>query len=500
MYYPDFEDFVKKAQEGNLIPVYREILADLETPVSAFMKIDGGEYSFLLESVIGGEKWARYCFLGSNPTIIFQSKGNEVKIIKDGQREEVIKLEKDSDPLHYLKEIMSQYKPVPVQGLPRFYGGAVGYLGYDMVRFFERLPDQTQDDLCIPDSVFMLTDSLLIFDHMAQKIKVVHNVHLADQSPEEGYAEAIERIDGIISQLVKPLPESTIRAKGLGQKSLPISSIDSTFDQKDFQEAVVKAKEYVKSGDIIQVVLAQRLKFPVKVSPFNIYRALRTINPSPYMFYLQLDNLKLIGSSPEILVRQEGSLTELRPIAGTRPRGKTEEEDGQLAQDLLRDPKERAEHIMLVDLGRNDVGRIAKTGTVKVDQLMVIEKYSHVMHIVSNVRGEKRDDKDCYDVIRACFPAGTVSGAPKIRAMEIIEELEPTKRGPYAGAVGYFSFSGNMDTCITIRTLVIKEGIGYLGVGAGIVMDSEPANEYAETMNKAKALLLAVEKAAEIGG
>jgi len=499
MYYPDLKEFIEKSRQGNLIPVYREILADLETPVSAFMKIDQGEYSFLLESVIGGEKWARYCFLGSNPQIIFQSKGRRIKIIRsDGQEEERC-LRGDKDPLDHLKEMMSQYRPVSIQGLPRFFGGAVGYLGYDMVRFFERLPDQTIDDLQLPDAIFMLTDSLLIFDHMAQKIKVVHNVHLKGQDPRKGYQEAIERIDHLISLLGKPLTRSSSEATRQSPRPMPISNLDSSFDRNGFQEAVLKAKEYVKRGDIIQVVLAQRLKFPINVAPFSIYRALRTINPSPYMFYLKLGNLKMVGSSPEILVRQEGSLTELRPIAGTRPRGETEEEDRRLAQELLGDPKERAEHIMLVDLGRNDIGRIAKMGKVVVDQLMVIEKYSHVMHIVSNIRGEKRDDKDCYDVIRACFPAGTVSGAPKIRAMEIIEELEPIKRGPYAGAVGYFSFSGNMDTCITIRTLVIKEGIGYLGVGAGIVMDSEPANEYDETMNKAKALLLAVEKAAEIG-
>ena len=494
MYYPNFDDFVKKAKQGNLIPVYREILADLETPVSAFLKIDEGDYSFLLESVEGGEKWARYCFLGSRPKIIFTSKGNQIKIVRDGK---IVKHEEVPDPLDCLRELMAEYKAVPDEGLPRFFGGAVGYLSYDMVRFFERLPDQTLDDLNLDDAIFLLTDSILIFDNVAQKIKIVHNVHLTDQVPKQAYQEAIARIEQIISRLKKPIPNEKIKQPVPSSLTKKLQ-LDSTFSRSEYQKAVLKAKEYIKAGDIIQVVPAQRLKIPININTLNIYRALRTINPSPYMFYLKLGNVNLIGSSPEILVRQEGALTELRPIAGTRPRGKTEEEDRALAQELLQDPKERAEHIMLVDLGRNDVGRIAKMGTVEVDQLMIIEKYSHVMHIVSNVRGIKRDDKDCFDVIRACFPAGTVSGAPKIRAMEIIEELEPVKRGPYAGAVGYFSFTGNMDTCIAIRTLVVKDGIGYLGVGGGVVADSEPDKEYEETMNKAKALLLAVEKAAEI--
>jgi anthranilate synthase component 1 len=392
---------------------------------------------------------------------------------------------------------MSQYKVVPEERLPRFFGGAVGYLSYDMVRFFEQLPDQTADDLDLCDALLLITDSILIFDNVAQKIKIVHNAHLLDQEPKQVYQQAVERIEQIISRLKRPIPKERMNTRKLPGTPKTLQ-IDSNFSPDDFQKAVLKAKEYVKKGDIIQVVLAQRLQFAVNVNPFNIYRALRTINPSPYMYYLKLGNINLIGTSPEILVRQEGPLTEVRPIAGTRPRGKTEQEDKQLAHELLQDPKERAEHIMLVDLGRNDVGRIAKIGTVEVDQLMIIEKYSHVMHIVSNVKGIKQDDKDSYDVIRACFPAGTVSGAPKIRAMEIIEQLEPVKRGPYAGAVGYFSFTGNMDTCITIRTLVIKDGIGYLGVGAGIVADSEPDKEYEETMNKARALLLAVERSKEI--
>lgn len=507
-YYPPFEDFVQKAREGNLIPVYREILADLETPVSAFLKIDQGEYSFLLESVEGGEKWGRYCFLGNSPRVIFRAKGKRVEVWEGGRLQ---KEREVSDPLEALKELLAGYRPVVSEGLPRFFGGAVGYLGYDMVRFFEELPDLTEDDLNLEDALFILTDNLLIFDNMNHKIKIVHNVFLRDEDLAASYGEAIERIEETISLLKRPLDVRKSLQKGrLGAvpylanfqsrtegKDIQSSALSTQSSLKVFQEAIVQAKEYIQAGEIIQVVLSQRLQMSIACDPFDIYRALRTINPSPYMFYLKFGDLKLVGSSPEVLVRMEGEVVEVRPIAGTRPRGQTESEDLALAGELMEDPKELAEHIMLVDLGRNDVGRVSRMGTVKVDQLMVIEKYSHVMHIVSNVRGQRQPDKDCFDVMRACFPAGTVSGAPKIRAMEIIEELEPTRRGPYAGAVGYFSFSGNMDTCIAIRTLVVKGQTGYLQVGAGIVADSQPDKEYEETLNKGRAMLKAIEMAEE---
>ncbi len=488
MYYPSFDLFQAKAKQGNLIPVYCEILADLETPVSAFLKIDTGEYSFLLESVEGGEKWARYCFLGSNPSIIFRSKGKQIEIWREDGKHECREV---SDPLTALKALMSEYRPVIVEGLPRFFGGAVGYLSYDMVRFFEELPSTAIDDMQIPDAFFVITDTLLIFDNIQHKLKVVSNVFLQEgQDLEEAYNEAKDKIEEIIARLRKPVPESL----PVPRSALP-PELRSNFKQEEFESIVRQAKEYIKAGDIFQVVLAQRLQLELDVHPFDIYRALRTINPSPYMFYLKFGPIKLVGASPEVLVRLEKPWVEVRPIAGTRHRGKTEEEDQAIAQELLKDPKERAEHIMLVDLGRNDIGRVCVWGSVEVNELLIIEKYSHVMHLVSNVRGLLAEGKDCYDVIRACFPAGTLSGAPKIRAMEIIEELEPTRRGPYGGAVGYFSFSGNMDTCITIRTLTVIGSTAYLGAGAGIVADSVPENEYQETMNKARALLKAMEMA-----
>ena len=489
MYYPPYEIFKEKAKEGNLIPVYREILADLETPVSAFLKIDEGEYSYLLESVEGGEKWARYCFLGSKPSVVFKSKGDKIYVTRNG----VVKEEKvDGNPLNSIKKLMSDYKPVKVEGLPRFFGGAVGYIGYDMVRFFESLPHEAVDDLNIPDSVFVITDTILIFDNIGQKIKVVSNAHIKDGDVERAYGEAIGRIDAIINKL-----KSGIRNQESGVRSQEsnVKGLMSNVSKEVFKESVQKCKKYIKDGDIFQVVLSQRLETDFQSDPFDIYRALRTINPSPYMYFFKLGDMKIVGSSPEVLVRVEDEMVEVRPIAGTRPRGATEEEDKRLARELLSDEKERAEHIMLVDLGRNDIGRVSKKGSVEVNELMVIEKYSHVMHIVSNVKGRLENGIDCYDVLKATFPAGTVSGAPKIRAMEIIEELEPTRRGIYAGAVGYFSFSGNMDMAITIRTLLIKGNTAYLGIGAGIVADSEPEREFEETMNKGKALIKAIELA-----
>jgi anthranilate synthase component 1 len=485
MYYPSFDTFKAKASQGNLIPVYREIMADLETPVAAFLKLDRGDFSFLLESVEGGEKWGRYCFLGGAPSIIFQSKGRRVEITRDEQTE----AQEDVDPLDALKQLMGEFHPVEVEGLPRFFGGAVGYLSYDMVRFFERLPDQTVDDLNVPDSMFMLTDTIVIFDHMLQKIKVVSNA-LVDGPPEKAYQQAIAKIEQLIARLRQPPPPRPTRPLPSGPLTLT-----STFTKEAYEQVVERAKEYIRAGDIIQVVPSQRLEATIDVDPFDIYRTLRTVNPSPYMFYLKFRDVRLVGSSPEVNVRLEGSLIELRPLAGTRRRGRDAAEDLEITAELMQDPKERAEHIMLVDLGRNDVGRVAKIGSVRVTELLQVEKYSHVMHLVSHVVGELAEGKDCYDVMRATFPQGTVSGAPKIRAMEIIEELEPTKRGPYAGAVGYFSYSGNMDTCIALRTMTVKGNAAFVQAGGGVVADSVPTLEYEETLNKARALMRAIELA-----
>ena len=485
--YPSKKEFIKLSKKGNLIPVYKEILADFETPLSAFSKIDEGEFSYLLESVVGGERIARYSFLGSNPSLVFMSKGREITIQR-GKKKKVYFTRKD--PLEEIKNIMKKFHYVPLKGLPRFSGGLVGCMGYDMVRFFERIPDKNKDDLNLPDSIFALTDTILIFDHVDRRIKVVSNAFIG-KSASKAYDAAIKKIDKIIHKIQK---ESGIKVK-TKEKFLKKSQIKSNFTKSGFVRIVKKAKEYIKAGDIIQVVLSQRLKRDIKCKAFDIYRTLRSINPSPYMFYLKFGKLKLVGASPEIMVRCEDKKVELRPIAGTRPRGSNEEEDACLAKDLLSDPKERAEHIMLVDLGRNDVGRVCKFDTVNVSEFMVIEKYSHVMHIVSDVSGTLKRGKDVFDVIRASFPAGTVSGAPKIRAMEIIDELENVKRSTYAGSVGYFSFSGNLDTCITIRTILIKGNTAYIQAGAGIVADSKPEKEYKETLNKSKAMLKAIDDA-----
>jgi anthranilate synthase component 1 len=486
MYYPTKTEFITLAKKGNLIPVYREILADFETPLSAFTKIDKGDFSFLLESVEGGERLARYSFLGSEPSLVFSSKFKRIEV-REGTS--VRRFMTRGDPIEELKRILHRYTFVKVRGLPRFCGGLVGFFGYDMVRFIERLPQKNPDDLELPDSIFMLTSTLLIFDHVDHKIKVVSNVHVRGD-PSRAYDEATRRIDGIVRDLKRPF-RKTDSFRSSSRRRRPLT-LRSNFTKSRFEDAVRKAKEHIRKGDIIQVVLSQRLQVPIRSHPFQIYRALRSINPSPYMYYLKLGGFSLVGSSPEIMVRCEDGIVELRPIAGTRPRGSSEEEDRRLIEDLLSDPKERAEHIMLVDLGRNDIGRVCEYRTVKVSELMVIEKYSHVMHIVSDVSGRLRKGKDIFDVVRATFPAGTVTGAPKVRAMEIIEELENMRRGPYAGSVGYFSFSGNLDCCITIRTILVKGATAYIQAGAGLVADSRPSREYQETMNKAKALVRAI--------
>lgn len=498
MTFPSEKDFLKLAQNANLIPVYKEIEGDLETPVSAYLKIARkAKYSFLLESVEGEEKVARFSFLARDPELIFQSKNNEAKIttFKKGKALNTSRKIKDT-PLIFLREILSKYKFVHIPGLPRFCGGMVGYLSYDVVRFFERLPHKTKDDLKIPDTLLVLAKSIIIFDHLNHKIKIVNCVFvdqkLNEKSKITAYKVALKSIDMAIKELNAPL-RLTKNKIGLREtKSLKLN-IQSNLTEEEFKSLVEKAKHEIQIGEIIQVVLSQRFKVALKTDSFKIYRALRSLNPSPYMYYLKFGDVHIVGSSPELLVRCEDGVVETRPIAGTRPRGKDEKEDEALAKNLLSDPKEKAEHIMLVDLGRNDLGRVCKQGTVQVSEFMIVEKYSHVMHIVSNVRGKLADGKDSLDVLQAAFPAGTVSGAPKIRAMEIIERLEKVSRGPYAGCIGYFSFSGNLDTCITIRTIVVAKNKAYIQAGAGIVADSDPQKEYQETINKAKAQIMAIE-------
>ncbi len=494
MYYPTLEEFREKAKIGNTIPVYRPILADMETPVSAFYKLLPNDYAFLLESVEGGEKVARYSFIGSQPSVLFQSKGHEVTIEYMAKDEKVFM--EYEDPLTALEEIMNKYQPASIEGLPEFHGGAVGFMSYDMVRFVEELPDDTEDELQLPDCFFMIAETILIFDHVNHQIKVVANAHI-DGDVDAAYADAIQQIDTLVEQLTSGIEATKLIQKGDGSGNLPETVPDppSNFTKSGYENAVKRAKEYIAAGDIIQVVPSQRFSRPVSVDSFDIYRSLRVVNPSPYMYFLKCNAFDIVGASPEMMVRVENGIVQTRPIAGTLPRGKTEEEDREFEQKLLADPKERAEHVMLVDLGRNDLGRVCEYHSVEVTDLMIVERFSHVMHIVSHVIGKLREDLTAFDVIRACLPAGTLSGAPKIRAMEIIEELEPTRRGTYGGTVGYFSFSGSADTAITIRTAVIKDGIAYVQAGGGVVADSVPENEYYETVSKAWAMLTAIEMA-----
>ncbi len=492
MYKPSLEEFLKLSRKANVIPVYKEISADLDTPVSSYLKMKKGDYAFLLESVEGQEKIARYSFLGANPCLVFTSKGRNIKIISRDKKQSR-SFQTASEPLTEIKKLMKDFKAADVKGLPRFYGGFVGYIGYDVVRFFEDIPDKNPDDLGLADSVFMLTDTILLFDHVNHNIKIICNSFLpcgkniSDKEKIKIYHKAIENIEEINKDF-----NLSFKEKKAKRFKAAVKNITSNFQKSEFCSIVDKAKEYIRKGDIIQVVLSQRFKIKTQKDPFDIYRDLRSLNPSPYMFFLKLKDFILVGSSPEMLVRCENGILEARPIAGTRRRGTNDLEDSKLAKELLQDKKERAEHVMLVDLARNDLGRVAKTGNVTVGEFMRVERYSHVMHIVSDVTAELDPKNDAYDVLRACFPAGTVSGSPKIRAMEIIDELENTKRGPYAGCVGYFSFSQNMDTCITIRTIVIKDNMAYIQAGAGIVLDSIGENEYLESINKAKALVEAI--------
>jgi len=484
VYYPNFEEFKKLAKNFNLIPVYRELIADVETPVSAFQKLGKSDYAFLFESAEKGERFGRYSFLGCNPHLTVKCESGLVSI-KNHEKEEIVEL---ANPLDAIRDIISKYRPAEVQDLPPFFGGAVGYLGYDMIRYFEDISKTVHDDLHFPEMSFFFTDTILIFDHLKHKIKVVANAHV-NEDLKSVYEEAIRKVDALVEKLQSSRPGCS---KSAGIKDCDVAA---NMSEESFVGAVEKAKEYIRAGDVFQVVLSQRFSTKISSDPFDIYRALRMINPSPYMYYLKHGELEIIGSSPESLVKVQKDRVFTCPIAGTRPRGVDNEEDARLEKDLLNDQKERAEHIMLVDLGRNDVGRVSKPGTVEVGDLMSVEKYSHVMHIVSTVSGQLENGKDSFDALRAIFPAGTVSGAPKIRAMEIIDELESTVRGPYAGAVGYFSYSGNLDSCITIRTIIVHKDVAYVQAGAGIVYDSVPENEYQETINKAKGMIKAIEMA-----
>jgi anthranilate synthase component 1 len=487
---PSFSEFKAMAEQGNLIPVYQELLADTETPVSTYLKIRDKAYSYLLESADSGTKWGRYSFIGYKPYLTIISRGKDVEI-REGDKNEA--LSHVSNPLLVLRQISEKFRQVTIRGLSPFQGGLVGYFNYDVVRKWERLPGICPDENGMPESIFTFSRRLIIFDHLTHQIKVVAFAYLReDVDLKKGYEQAVQEVEETISELQCPLPHFP------ENDGLYVSHLESNFRKADFKEKVRKAKDHIVSGDAIQVVLSQRFSGYVSGDDFTLYRSLRSINPSPYMFYLNLGRVRLIGSSPEILVRLTQGKIELRPLAGTRPRGKTPERDLELEEELVGDPKERAEHIMLVDLGRNDVGRVAMPGSVTVPTLMEVERYSHVMHIVSSVEGVLKPDRDAFDLFMATFPAGTVSGAPKIRAMEIISELEPTPRGPYAGAVGYFGFNGNMDFCITIRTITIVDSKLSVQVGAGIVADSSPESEYEETLRKAGAMFKAIDKAGNL--
>jgi len=489
MIQPTFKEFCQLAKQGNLIPVYQELLMDLETPLSFFKRLERDRYAFLLESVEGSERWARYSFLGTQPRRIFKARGDQVEIIDNGKSKKL----QSVAPLQLLEELMKGYRPVTVPGVPPFFGGALGYVAYDTVEQFHEIKSEKKDPLGMPEIFFLFVQTLVAFDNLKHTIKVIDNARVeAKTNLRQAYNASMRRIGKVISTLQK-------KPRGIEPRELTQGNaarkFRSNLTQEQFMQAVSRAKEYIKAGDIIQAVLCQRLETETDMDPFEIYRALRYVNPSPYMFYLELEDLRVIGSSPETMVRLTGDTIELRPIAGTRRRGASPEEERELEADLLADPKERAEHIMLVDLGRNDVGRVAAIGTVEVNELMAIERYSHVIHIVSNVRGKLAADKSPFDLFVSTFPAGTVSGAPKIRAMQIISELEPQKRSLYAGAIGYFGYNGNLDTCIVIRTIIMKGKKVFITAGAGIVADSDPALEYQETLNKARAMLKAVELA-----
>jgi anthranilate synthase component 1 len=500
-YHPDFESFRKLSGGGAMVPVARRLLSDALTPVGAFHRIDAGRCACLFESVVGGEKVGRYSFLTSEPFFEIESYGSRVitnaysGISAGGAPTLVTRSFQCANPLEELRRRVEAFRAVRLPGLPPFCAGAVGYAGYDTVRYFEHLPNAPPDDRHVPDLAFAFYDQMVVFDNVAKTMDVVVMARLdkPGATPESAYEEARRRVDALVEQLAtRPAGLQTMDIQGAGDVHLPWQS---NFTQAQFEQAVRRCVEYIRAGDIFQVVPSQRLEVPLRAHPFEIYRTLRVVNPSPFMFYLRTPSVTLVGSSPEVMVRVVDGQVTVRPLAGTRPRGASDEEDRRLAAELLADPKERAEHVMLVDLGRNDVGRVCRYRSVEVSDVMTIERYSHVMHITSNVSGQLAAGKGAFDALQACLPAGTVSGAPKVRAMQIIDELEPCRRGPYAGAVGYVDFNGNMDTCIALRTIVVQGDRAYVQAGCGIVADSQPTNEWNETLNKARGLLRAIELA-----
>jgi anthranilate synthase component 1 len=477
MYFPTLEEVKLLSNKGNLIPIYREVDADLETPVSAYIKVSRPPYSFLFESVEGGEHLARYSFIGTEPESVIATGPGQIN--------------GETDPLTLLENILSKYSLVDTGDLPRFCGGAVGYLSYETIKYFEDVGTAPNDVLELPEAILMLTKTFIVFDHVRHKIRIVSHAHINGPNIEESYNRAIVEINKITSRLNSPLDPSDIPRKSGYESTKTISNMDKSFHEN----MVDKCKQYVVDGDVIQTVVSQRFSKQTSAHPFHIYRSLRTINPSPYMYYLDLDGFQIVGASPEMLVQLDKKNITMHPIAGTRPRSDDVLEDKRLEIELLNDEKEKAEHTMLLDLGRNDVGRVSEPGSVNVTEIMGVERYSHVMHIVSTVKGDLENNLSCFDVFRACFPAGTVSGAPKIRAMQIISELEKDQRGPYAGSVGYFDFAGNMDTAIAIRTMVYKDGVAHAQSGGGIVYDSNAQSEYDETIHKANAIMSAIESA-----
>jgi len=481
---PNFNAFCQLARQGNLVPIHDTYTADLLTPVGAYLRLARhGKYSFLLESVEGGETIGRYTFAGVMPEEVFRARGRCCTLQTRGGTTQF-----DDHPVERLRRLTARYRPVPVPGLPPLAAGAIGYFAYDMVRLVERIPDSGRDDVGVDDCVMMFYLSLVAFDHVQHRVSIIRNVFT------EGPGSLRRKYDAALGEIrrIRRLLEGPLPRRPRAQRAKPVR-LESNMTRQEFLRAVEKAKEYILAGDAFQIVVSQRFSAKSHADPFEIYRALRVINPSPYLYFLKLDDVSVVGSSPEMLVKVEGRNAFYKPLAGTRPRGQTEEEDRELERELEADPKERAEHIMLVDLGRNDLGRVCEYGSVKVDRLMFVERFSHVMHLVSSLSGRLRREVDCFDTLMACFPAGTLSGAPKVRAMEIIDELEPTRRGIYAGAILYLDFSGNVDSCIGLRTLVAKGGRVYIQAGAGIVADSVPEREYEETRAKARALVKALE-------
>ncbi len=490
MIQPSFREFQRLAKQGNLLPVYEVFPADLLTPVSAYLRIaQGARYSFLLESVEGGEKIARYTFAGANPEEVFRYAGGAC-VLESRNR----LVWEERDPVTFLRARMERFHPVRLPGLPPLVAGAIGYFSYDMVRLIERLPKRLRDDIGLYDAMLMFYHGLIAFDHVQHRLWIVRNVFTEGVGALRTKYNAVVREIRRTRQLLEQ-PVAAERPKKESKKRRPALRVKSNFRREEYLEAVRKAKNYIRAGDIFQVVISQRFSAKTKAEPFEVYRELRALNPSPYLFYLQMNDVAVVGSSPEMLVKVQGRDVFYRPIAGTRWRGKSEAEDQRLEREMLASEKERAEHIMLVDLGRNDLGRVCEYGTVKPEKLLTVERYSHVMHLVSSLRGRLREDVDCFDALMACFPAGTVSGAPKVRAMEIIEEFERTRRGIYAGGVLYLDFAGNLDSCIALRTMVVKNGVAYVQAGGGIVADSTPEAEYQESVNKSRALLTALEAA-----